>query len=103
MTLLRVDIVGFADESFPGFVHCAFVDANGKRHTLIEKEPVVSNVHLWTDSSYPQPGMVLCESVERLQDGSNRDLALVSICMKDSIGFAVLFGRVRRARIPVIE
>ena len=65
MTCLRVDIVAFADESFPGFVRCAFADADGNRHTFIEKIPVVSTQELWTDSNYPQPGMVPCMIVEK--------------------------------------
>jgi len=79
MICLRVDIVGFADESFPGFVHCDFSDANGNRHTFLEKIPVVTTKDLWTDSTYPQPGMLPCERVECLHDGAGRALALVSI------------------------
>ena len=54
MTCLRVDIVGFADESFPGFVHCDFIDAKGNRHRVLEKIPVVTTENLWNDSTYPQ-------------------------------------------------
>jgi len=53
MTCLRVDIVGFADESFPGFVRCDFTDARGNRHTVLEKLPVVTTENLWSDSAYP--------------------------------------------------
>ena len=79
MICLRVDKVGFADESFPGFAHCDFTDANGNRHTFLEKIPVVTTKDLWTDSTYPQPGMLPCERVECLHDGAGRALALVSI------------------------
>jgi hypothetical protein len=79
MTCLRVDIVGFADESFPGFVHCDFIDASGNRHTFIEKIPVVTTQNLWSDSTYPQPGMMPCERVERLHDGEGSALARVCI------------------------
>jgi hypothetical protein len=85
MTCLRVDIVGFADESFPGFVQCAFADANGNRHTFIEKVPVVTAQELWSDSTYPQPGMVPCEREESLQGGAGRGLARVSIGVVDSM------------------
>jgi len=64
MTCLRVDIVGFVDESFPGFVRCAFADANGNRHAFIEKIPVVTAQNLWRDSIYPQQGTVSCDKVE---------------------------------------
>ena len=85
VTSLRIDIIGFAGEYFPGFVHCAFADANGKRHTFIEKIPIVTTLMLWSDSSYPQPGMVPCDTVEVLQDESQRSLALVSISVKGSM------------------
>src|SRR5258708_37604646 len=74
MTYLRVDIIGFADESFPGFVHCDFTDATGNRHTFLEKIPVVTTQNLWSDSTYPQPGMMPCETVECLHDGEGRAL-----------------------------
>jgi len=79
MTCLRVDIVGFADESFPGLVHCDLADANGNRHKFIEKIPVVTTQDLWSDSTYPQPGLMPCDRVECLDDGEGRALARVSI------------------------
>jgi hypothetical protein len=79
MTCLRVDIIGFADESFPGFVHCDFTDANGARHIVLEKIPVVTTEDLWSDSTYPHQGMLPCERVESLQDDAGRAVALVSI------------------------
>ena len=79
MACLRVDIVGFADASNPGFVHCAFTDANGDRHTFIEKIPVVTTQDLWIDSTCPQPGVIQCERVESLLDDSGRSLARVRI------------------------
>ncbi len=93
VTWLCVDIVGFADESFPGFVHCAFADANGRRHTLIKKIPVVTTQDLWSDSDYPQPGMVPCESVEPLTGDSQRGLALVSIDVRDSMNSPYYAGQ----------
>jgi hypothetical protein len=79
VTCLRVDIVGFADESFPGFVHCDFTDANGNRQMVLEKIPVVTTEDLWTDSTCPQPGMLPCERVGCLHDDAGRALTLVSI------------------------
>lgn len=84
MTCLRVDIVAFVDESFPGFVRCAFVDAVGKRHTFIEKIPVVTTQDLWTDSVYPQPGTVPCEKVEN-GGGIGIGLARITISAGDSL------------------
>jgi hypothetical protein len=85
MTCLRVDIVAFVDESFPEFVRCAFADANGKRHTFIEKIPVVTTEDLWSDSIYPQQGTVPCEKVESSVGGPARGLARVTIGVGDSM------------------
>ena len=85
MTCLRVDIVSFVDESFPGFVRCAFLDADGKRHTFIEKVPVVTTQDLWTDSIYPQQGSVPCEKVESLEGQTERGLVRVILDMGDSM------------------
>jgi hypothetical protein len=84
MICLRVDIVGFVDESFPGLVRCAFVDANGNRHTFIEKIPVVTFEDLWSDSVYPQNGTVPCLKVESLKSDTARRLARVTIDPLDS-------------------
>jgi len=83
MTYLRLDIIGFVDESFPGFIRCAFADADGNRHTFIEKIPVVTTENLWSDSVYPQQGTVPCEKVERLEGGSG--LARITIGVGDSL------------------
>jgi len=72
MTWLRVDVIAFVDESFPGFVRCAFTDADGNRHTFIEKVPCVTTQDLWSDSIYPQQGAVQCAKVEDLGDGTDR-------------------------------
>ncbi len=85
MTYLRVEIVGFADESFPSFVHCAFTDAMANRYTFLEKIPVVTTQNLWSDSTYPQPGMMPCETVECMHDADGRALARVCINAMDPI------------------
>jgi hypothetical protein len=84
MTSLRVDIVGFVDESFPGFVRCAFADVNGNRHTSIEKVPVVT-LNLWSDSIYPQEGTVPCENVEAVEGDTDARVVRVTIGVGDSM------------------
>ena len=46
MAELKVEITRFVDEHQPGFVACEFQDANGRRHTFIEKVPLVTAVDL---------------------------------------------------------
>ncbi len=45
----------------PGFVECAFVDADGRRHLFVEKVPVLTTEALQADSAYPRPGIIACE------------------------------------------
>ena len=38
---LRVQIVRYIDEHFPGLVECELADASGRLHIFVEKGPVV--------------------------------------------------------------
>ena len=53
------------DSHQPGWVECEFVDAEGRRHLIIEKVPVVTAEDLDADSEYPKSGTVRCEIVKR--------------------------------------
>jgi hypothetical protein len=85
MQCLCIEIVAFVDESFPGFVQCAFTDAEGTRHTFIEKVPVVTTEELWNHSTYPQSGTVACERVQMVRDASGRQIARITIDVCDSL------------------
>jgi hypothetical protein len=74
-----VKIVRFVDESFPGFVECEFIDANQRKHTLVDKVPTFSALTLWNDSEYPQPGVAFCQVLEDINDGSDRELVRITI------------------------
>ena len=71
---LTVQIVRFVDASFPGWVACEFVDAEGRVHTLIDKYPIFTAKTLDADSKYPQLGDVQCEVLSRSQGSRGRDL-----------------------------
>jgi hypothetical protein len=62
---LKVSVTRFVDEHQPGFVECQFFDADGARHVIIEKVPVVSSERLWSDSEYPRATDIDCVVVER--------------------------------------
>ncbi len=79
MPYLLIEIVRFVDEHQPGFVAGEFTDAQGCRHTVIDKVPVIGLTDLWSDSNYPQPGVAGCEVLERLQDGEGRKLSRITI------------------------
>jgi len=73
MPSLQVQIVRFVDEQpQPGIVESQFRDAQGEVHSIIDKIPLFTNADLWSDSEYPQPGIIECSVLERIPgpDGS---------------------------------
>jgi hypothetical protein len=78
MPAVTVQISRFVDEHQPGFVECILMDALGESHLFVEKVPVVSTDDLWSTSSYPQPGVIVCEVEEQWQDEAGRSLVRVS-------------------------
>jgi hypothetical protein len=85
MYFVSVQIVRFVDGSFPGWVECELVDAEGRRHLITEKVPMVTVTDLDSDSKYPTPGTVACEVLKRYRDGTGQELAHVSTAMPWSI------------------
>ncbi|SRR5216683_3635223 len=86
MMELAVQIVRFVDdEPQPGIVACEFVDADGHRHTLIDKVPICSGERLDANSAYPQPGAVRCEALARWQDTNGRDVVRITIDLPDHV------------------
>jgi hypothetical protein len=75
---LRVQIVQYVDDYFPGIVECELVDAAGRVHIFVEKGPVVSDKWPGPDDSYPMSGVIRCEILEQWRDPDGRDLLRVS-------------------------
>ncbi len=65
MVGVRVQIVRFVDDAFPGFVECELVDAHDRRWLFVDKGPVVTTEFLTAHDSYPQPGIIACEVIDR--------------------------------------
>ena len=82
---LAVEIVQFVDDYQPGIVACELVDANGSRHTFIEKAPIVSLEDLDADSKYPRSGSARCVILNRWRDANERDLVRISTAGPDGI------------------
>jgi hypothetical protein len=74
---VQISITAFIDEYQPGIVECRLVDAHGKTWIFHEKIPVVTTQDLWTDSQYPQPGLVACTVLERKSDSSGRRIVKI--------------------------
>ncbi len=66
MPHILVEIVDFVDSSQPGWVAGTFRDAEGQLHRIIDKIPLFTDANLWSDSVYPQPGIIECSVVERI-------------------------------------
>jgi len=78
MPHIRVEIVEFVDSYQPGWVACTFRDADAKLHRIIDKIPVFTAANLWSDSTYPQPGIIECRVLERIPSPSG-NLVRISI------------------------
>jgi|SRR5579859_3632434 len=75
---LAVEIVRWVKDYQPGIVACELVDADGRRHTFIEKLPIVTAEWLDAASPYPQPGTIQCEVLARWQDTCGREQVRIS-------------------------
>jgi hypothetical protein len=82
---LIVQIVRFVDDHQPGWVACEFQDAEGRRHTLIDKVPIFSLEDIDSASSFPRSGAARCEVLKRWRDDQGRELAQVSTARPDDI------------------
>ncbi|UWZ82590.1 hypothetical protein [Occallatibacter riparius] len=78
MPHIRVEIVEFVDSGQPGWVACTFRDADAKLHRIIDKIPLFTAENLWSDSTYPQPGIIECRVLERIPSPSG-NLVRISI------------------------
>jgi len=77
MNAIRISIIAFADDGFPGWVECEMVDADGAVHQFVEKVSVVSNEYLQHDSEYPRDGTIACGVKSNWTDDLGRDLSRV--------------------------
>ena len=71
MLALKVEISRFVEAGQPNVVECIFIDAYGKKHSIIEKVPVVSSEDLNADSFYPRSGVIACQVVQRKRHGDS--------------------------------
>ena len=76
---LAVRILRYVDDHQPGWVESEFLDANGRRHTIVEKVPAFASVmRLDADTDYPQAGYVSCEVLSTSQDEHGRTVAQIT-------------------------
>ena len=107
---LRIAIVRYVDNHFPGFVECELVDAEGRLHSFIEKAPVVSDEWPGPNDSYPMSGEIRCEILEQWRAPDGRDLIRVTTAQPDYVEskdgntkFVVLSSQVISAEATIAE
>lgn len=66
-------------------VACEFVDAENRRHTLIDKVPMFSTDALDDNSTYPRRGGVRCTVLGRWTDDQGRELLRISAAEPDAV------------------
>jgi hypothetical protein len=82
---LRVQIVRFVLDHQPPIVACEVVDADGRRHTFIDKVLIFLDRNLDADSEYPQAGAVQCVVLDRWCDTQGRKLVRINTAVPDSV------------------
>jgi hypothetical protein len=85
MHALAIQVIRFVDGDYPGWVECELVDADGCRHTIIDKVPMLLSGDFDAESKYPIPSALRCEVLKRFQDETGRDLVCVSTARPDGI------------------
>ncbi len=107
---LRVQIVRYVDDHFPGIVECEFEDAEGHAHTFVEKGPVVSDEWPGPEHTYPMRGIIRCEILEQWRDPDGRELVRVTTEQPDYVEskdgrteFVVLSSQVISAEETIAE
>ena len=72
MHFVKVEILKYTDDHFPGWVECRLIDANLTEHIFNEKVPVVTDAAIDATTSLPQPGVIGCilGAMTKRQDGS---------------------------------
>jgi hypothetical protein len=75
---VKIEIVNFVDDHFPGFVEFHLTDAHGRVHTFVDKVPIVSLEDLGPESSYPHPSTMQCTVLKTHRDADGREFAVIS-------------------------
>lgn len=78
MPFLRIRIMRFTDPAQPGWVEAEFLDADGGRHIVTDKVPVLSTEDLDENSEYPVIGSLACEVIEEFRDKQGRQLLRIT-------------------------
>jgi hypothetical protein len=77
VTGVEIQIVRFVEAGQPDIVECSMTDAWGRKHSFIEKVPVVTVEDINETSSYPRRSAVACDVLRRWRDSDDREIVTV--------------------------
>lgn len=75
---LQVTITRFISKDNPYFIECRFMDALGKEHIIHEKVPVITHEDLDEHSTYPRPGYIACEVMEKYPVDGGSEIVIIN-------------------------
>lgn len=77
---VRVSVIRYvSDHPQPGIVEAELRDAFGRSWRFIDKCSAFENLDLFSDTTYPQPGFILCSVIGRGRDASGRETVEVDL------------------------
>jgi sigma-70-like protein len=82
---VSVQITGWVDDHFPGFVSCELNDAHQRKWQFVEKVPVVSRAGLTSGSTYPQAGNIRCRVLSRSVGEGGRAITRIDTASPDGV------------------
>lgn len=74
---ISIEITRYVVDDSPGWVDCRLVDIDGREHLFHEKIPVVTAASVWSDTEFPQPGVIAGVVVERRVRSDGREALVV--------------------------
>ncbi len=77
MFAIRIEITRWVDSDQPGWVECRLVDASDREWLFTEKVPVVTAAPVASTSSFPQPGVIACQILEKRSAPDGREIITV--------------------------
>jgi len=77
MLATKAEMRRCVDASFPGWVECAFTDASGVEHLIVEKVPTVTAEAISATSTFPRPCEIACILVQERVGPDGRTVLVV--------------------------
>ena len=78
MTGIKVQIIAFIDDGFPGWVRCTFTDTHGKQWFFEEKAPIVTDACLDENTAYPVNGVLAGQIEKTTVNDKNQEIVTIN-------------------------